>query len=107
MLFRSASLMALLRWDLAKGILAKVDCKVHRGGRSRLSLLCLWWSPVGGALQHHEGGRPIGGMDPQKHSIGHCVVQASWVMGTGSLWNLAAGWEREMALASAFVPLLS
>ena len=62
---------------------------------------------MGGALQHHKGGRPIGGMDPQKHSVGHCAVQASLVMGTGSLWNLAGGWEREMALASAFVPLLS
>ena len=27
------------------------------------------WSPVGGALQQGDGGRPIGGMDLQKHSV--------------------------------------
>ena len=27
------------------------------------------WSPVGRALQHWEGGRPFGGMDPQKHRV--------------------------------------
>ena len=45
--------------------------KVHRGRRGRLNSLCHRWSPAGGALQHREGGRPLGGMDPQKHSIGH------------------------------------
>ena len=49
---------------------------MHRGGRGRLSLLCLWWFPAGGALQHLEGGRPIGGMDAQKHSVG-CLCGAS------------------------------
>ena len=44
---------------------------MHRGRRGSLSLLCHWWSPVGGALQHQERGRPIGGMDPQKHSVEH------------------------------------
>ena len=44
--------------------------KVHRGRRGRFSLLCPQWSPGGGALQHWEGGRPMGGMDPQKHSVG-------------------------------------
>ena len=43
---------------------------MHRGRKGRLSLLCRWWSPAGGALQHREGGRPVGGMDPQKHSVG-------------------------------------
>ena len=49
---------------------------MHRGGRGRLSLLCLRWSASGGALLHREGGSPIGGMDPQKHSVG-CLLGAS------------------------------
>ena len=49
---------------------------MHRGGRDRLSLLCFQWSAAVGALWHQEGGRPIGGMDPQKHSIG-CLRSAS------------------------------
>ena len=84
--------------DLANRVLEYLRgwiCKVHRGRRGRLISLCLLWFPVGGALQHQEGGRLIRGMDPQKHSIGH-LHGAS-----------AAGWEREMVLASAFVPLPS
>ena len=44
---------------------------MHRSRRGRLSSLCHGWPPVGGVLQHWEGGRPVRGMDPQKHSIGH------------------------------------
>ena len=33
---------------------------------------------------------PIEGMDPQKHSVGHLLGQASSVTVTGSLWNF--GW---------------
>ena len=36
-------------------------------------------------------------------ALGVCAVQASLVTGTGSLWILAGGWERELVLASAFV----
>ena len=50
------------------------------GRRGRLSSLCSWWSPGGGALQHLEGGRSIRGMDPQKHNTGSFAVQASLVM---------------------------
>ena len=57
--------------SMGSGVLAGWIRKVHRGGRGRLSSLCLRWSPVGGALLHLEGGRPIRGMDPQKHSVGH------------------------------------
>ena len=56
--------------SMGSGVLAGWIRKVHRGGRDRLSLLCSQWSPVGGALQHHEGGQPLGGMDPQKHRVG-------------------------------------
>ena len=67
----TARLVALLRWDLAKGILAWVDPLGAQGQRGRLSSLYYWWSPEGGALQHQEGDRPVGGMDPQKHSVAH------------------------------------
>ena len=63
---------------------------MHKGRRGRLSLLCLWWSAGGGALWHQEGGRPVGGMDPQKHSIGCLHGASKFVMGTGSLWDF--GW---------------
>ena len=50
---------------------------MHRGGRGKLSSFCRQWSPAGGALQHWEGaGRPVRGMDPQKHSVG-CLHGAS------------------------------
>ena len=63
---------------------------MHRGGRGRLSSLFLQRSS-GGALRHQEGVRPAaGGMDPQKHSVGCCGVQASSLAGTGSLWDI--GW---------------
>ena len=38
--------------------------------------LCCWWFPAGGNLQDLEGGRPIRGMDAQKHSI-RCLQGAS------------------------------
>ena len=72
----TARLMVLLRWDLAKGVLARVNLQFAQG-QEGLSSLCCQWSPVGGVLQHWEGscstGREAGrqsGMDPQKHSIG-------------------------------------
>ena len=70
----TASLVVLLQWDLAyqPGWI----CKVHRGGRGRLRSLYLWWSAVGGALQHWEGGTPVGEMDLQKHRVG-CLRGAS------------------------------
>ena len=39
--------------------------------------------------------------------LGVCKVQASLVTGTTSLWNFGWGWERDMELSSAFVPLPS
>ena len=77
---------------------------MHRGRRGRLRSLCHWWSPVGEALQDQAGGSPVGGMDPQKHSVGVCTVQASLVTGTVPFGVSAGGWEREMVLVSAFVP---
>ena len=37
-------------------------------------------------------------------ALGVCAVQASSVMGTCSLWDFGWGWERDMVLASTFVP---
>ena len=62
---------------------------MYRVGRGRLSLLLSSVFPWGEALYHWEGGRPVGGMDPQKHSIGF-LRGASLVTGTGSLWDF--GW---------------
>ena len=81
---------------------------MHRGRRGRLSSLCCRWSLAGGALQQQEGGRPVGGMDPQKHNLG-CFRGAS-KFGDGNWFPLEfrlGGWEREMALASDFVFLPS
>ena len=50
---------------------------------------------------------PSEGWIHRSTALGVCMVQASSVMGTGSLWNFGWGWEREMVLASAFVPLPS
>ena len=67
---------------------------------------------IGGPLQ--EGpcstGREAGPSEAWIHrstALGICPVQASLVTGTGSLGISPGGWEREMALASAFVPPLS
>ena len=44
---------------------------MHRGGRGRLKLLCRLWSPAAGSCSTGmDAGRPVGGMDPQKHIIG-------------------------------------
>ena len=85
----TARLVVLLLWDLAyyPGWIRKV----HRGRKGGHSSLCLQWSALGGVLWHREGGRPIGGMDPQKHSVG-CLPSASkCVTGTGSLWDFDWG----------------
>ena len=58
------------------GVLAGVDPQGAQGWKGQAKLLCHWQSPVGGALQHPEGGRPDGVMGPQKHSIG-CLHGAS------------------------------
>ena len=80
---------------------------MHWGGRGRLSSLCCRWSPAGEALQHQrEAGRPVRGMDPQKHSIGY--LHGASKFGQLVPFGISAGgWEREMALASDFVPLPS
>ena len=71
---------------------------MHRGGRDRLSLLCFWWSTSVRALWHREGGRPVGGMDPQKHSVG-CLHSASkfrdgnWFPLGFQLWDGRGRWH--------------
>ena len=50
---------------------------------------------------------PLEGWICRSTALGVCAVQASSVMGTGSLWILAGGWAREMVLARTFVPHLA
>ena len=104
-IWATCTLPGLWRW--VSGVLAGVDRKVHRGGRGRLSSLFLQRSASGGALQHREGVRPAGGMDPQKHSVERWVFapckQVPW-QEMVPFGILAGGWAREMALVSAFVP---
>ena len=70
-----------------------------------LSSLCCRWSPEGRALQHQEGGRPIRGMDPQKHSAwAFAWCKQVWWQDLVPFGISSGGWEREMGLASAFVP---
>ena len=54
---------------MGSGVLASVDLQGAQGQEGQAQLI-VPWSPAVGALQHREGGRPIGGMDPQKHSVG-------------------------------------
>ena len=62
---------------IGSGVLARVDLQVAQWREGRLSSLCCQWSFAGGALQHgREAGRPVGGVDPQKQSIG-CLRGAS------------------------------
>ena len=104
--FHSARLVVLLWWDLAKGVLAGVDLSVHRGGRGRLRLLCHQWSPALGPFNtRREAGPSSDGWFHRSTALGICMVQSCLVTGTGSLWNLAGGLEKEMALA--FGPPLS
>ena len=77
---------------------------MHGGGRGRLSSLFLQRNTLGAPLWHREGVTPTGGMDPQKQALGVFEEQASSLAGTGSLWDLAGEWAREMVLASVFFP---
>ena len=74
---------------------------MHRGRRDRLSSLCCRCSPAGGALQHQDRGRPIGGMDPQKHSLGrlhrasklddgNCFPLEFWLGNGRRIWRFPA-----------------
>ena len=75
---------------MGSGVLAGVDWQGAQGREEQTQLalplvVCFGRGPVA------PGGRQnLGGMDPQKHSIRVCTVQASSVMGTGFLWDF--GW---------------
>ena len=66
--------------------------KVHRGWRSKLSSLCCWQSPAGGALvvPTRREGDPSEGWIHRSTALGVCTVQVSLVTGIGSLWDF--GW---------------
>ena len=62
--------------SMGSGILARVDPQGAQGWEGQAQLALPRWFPAGGALWHQEGGRPVGGMDPQKHSVG-CLCSVS------------------------------
>ena len=64
---------------------------MHRGRRGRLSSLFLQRSAWGGALwQRRESDPPPQGWIPRSTALGVCAEQASFLAGTGSLWDF--GW---------------
>ena len=77
-------------WCWGSGVLAGVDRQGAQGGEGQVRLLFLWRSASGGALQHREGVRPTEGWICRSIALGVCVVQASSLAGTGSLWDF--GW---------------
>ena len=62
---------------------------MYRGGRGRLSSAICGPLPEGPCNTRREAG-PSEGWIHRSTALGICAVQASLVMGTGSLWNL--GW---------------
>ena len=85
----TARLVVLLRWDLDKCILAGVDRCTGAGGAGLASFAVgdpLWEGPYS---NWREAG-PSKGWIHRSTGSGVCEVQASSVIGTGSLWNF--GW---------------
>ena len=76
-------------------ILAGVDPQGAQGQEGQAQLACLQWSTLGGALWHPEGDRPVGGMDPPKHSFGCLHSARKFMPGTGSLWDFGWGMGKE------------
>ena len=77
---------------------------MHRVGGAGLAYFAVSGLLQEGPCSNREGGRPTGRMNPQKHSAGCLRGASKFNDRTGSLWDFAWGWEREMALAGAFVP---
>ena len=63
---------------------------MHRGGRGRLSLLFLRRSAREGPCGTGRESDPLEGWIRRSTALGVCVVQASSLAGTGSLWDF--GW---------------
>ena len=76
---------------------------MHRGGTGKLSSLCHLGPLWEGLCNTRRDTDLLEDWIHRSKALGVCAVQASLVTGTGSLWYLAGGWEREMVLASAFV----
>ena len=88
--------------SMGSGVLAGVDPQdaQWQDGQAQLTL------PLVVCCRRHSGGEGEAdlweGWIHRSTTLGIWGVQASSVMETGSLWNFS--WEREIALASAFVP---
>ena len=92
---------------MGSDILVRVEGRSARcTGAGGAGLACF---VVGGLLRkgpcstRRNAGRPVRGMDPQKHSVG-CLHSASKFGELVPFGISAGGWEREIALASTFVP---
>ena len=88
----AARLVVPLRWDLAKGILARVDPQGAQGQEGQAQLALPWVVPCGRGPTA-LGGREAGlweGWIHRSTALGVCAEQASSVSGTGSLWD--SGW---------------
>ena len=77
--------------SIGAGVLAGVDLRGAQGreGQTQLALSSVTRFP--GALWHWEGGRPVRGMYPQKHSVGYLHGASKFPNGTGSLWDFGYG----------------
>ena len=80
---------------------------MHRGGGAGLARFAIGGPLREGLCSSGREADPLEGWIHRSTALGICMVQASSVRGTVSLGILAGGWERKMALASAFVPLPS
>ena len=94
-------------WCWGSSVLARVDRQGAQGREGQAQLFSF-----GGPLREGPCGTgreldPLEGWICRSTVLGVCVVQASSLAGTGSLWHFGWGWAREMTLASAFFPRLA
>ena len=92
-------------WCWGSGILAGVDWQGAQGQGGAGSARFSFGDPLReGPCSTGRESDPPEGWICRSTALGVCAVQARSMMGTSSLWILAGGWAREMALASVFVP---
>ena len=91
---------------MGSGVLAWVHPKSAPGWKGQAQLGLLSVVPCR-RVPAAPGGKQVDSSKGWIHrstALGVCVVEASLVTGTGSIREFGWGWEREMAVARAFVP---